>query len=149
MANPNGNTKNLVPQNRRTKKEQRKIAQQGGKASGVARKTKKNLKETMLLLLSFPVKSKAAKILEAAGFDSAETNNYAMLAYTMLDAAINRGDMKAAKAIMDLIGAGEIFEIKNKELKLKEKAIKSAETQSNQTSSAMQQLVNSLMASDS
>ena len=141
------NEKNLRPV--KTKKEARERGAKGGQASVAARRKKKNLKEMMLLLLSFPVKSKAAKILEAAGFDSAETNNYAMLAYTMLDAAINRGDMKAAKAIMDLIGAGEIFEIKNKELKLKEKAIKSAETQSNQTSSAMQQLVNSLMASDS
>ena len=38
---PRGNTKNLKPQNTRTKAEQRKIAQMGGKASGKARREKK------------------------------------------------------------------------------------------------------------
>jgi len=38
---PRGNVKNLIPQNKRTKAEQRKIAQQGGKASGKARREKK------------------------------------------------------------------------------------------------------------
>jgi hypothetical protein len=38
---PRGNTKNLKPQNTRTKAEQRKIAQMGGKASGKVRREKK------------------------------------------------------------------------------------------------------------
>lgn len=45
-------TKNLIPQNRRTKAEQKKIAIMGGKASGVSRNKRKTLKEELLLLLS-------------------------------------------------------------------------------------------------
>ena len=33
MANPKGNTKNLKPQNKRTKEEQRKIARKGKRRS--------------------------------------------------------------------------------------------------------------------
>ncbi len=45
------NSKNLIPQNKRTKSEQRKIAKKGGIASGEARRRKKTLKEELLLLL--------------------------------------------------------------------------------------------------
>lgn len=142
------NEKNLIPFNKMAEKQQREIAKKGGKASAAKKKRQKTLKSLMLMLLSFPTNGKGAKILKEIGFDCTETNNASMLVYSMFDAAVNRGDMKAAKAIMDLIGAGEIFEIKKRELKLKESAIKSAEAQGNQTSSAMQQLVNTLMASD-
>ena len=42
---------NLIPQNKRTKEEQREIARKGGIASGKARKERKTLKEELLLLL--------------------------------------------------------------------------------------------------
>lgn len=45
------NEQNLKPQNKRTKSEQRKIAQKGGKASGEARRKKKLLKECLDELL--------------------------------------------------------------------------------------------------
>ena len=43
---------NLIPQNQRTKEEQREIAKKGGIASGKARAERKTLKEELLLLLS-------------------------------------------------------------------------------------------------
>jgi hypothetical protein len=45
------NEENLIPMNERTKEEQRKIARQGGIASGKARRERKTLKEELLLLL--------------------------------------------------------------------------------------------------
>ena len=45
------NEQNLVPQSKRTKKEQREIARKGGIASGIARQKRKTLKEELLLLL--------------------------------------------------------------------------------------------------
>ena len=44
--------KNLVPQNQRTKEEQRAIASAGGKASVAARRRRKTLREELLALLS-------------------------------------------------------------------------------------------------
>lgn len=42
------NAENLIPQNKRTKSEQREIARQGGIASGKARKEKKLIKDRIL-----------------------------------------------------------------------------------------------------
>ena len=45
------NEKNLKPQNKRTKSEQREIARKGGIASGEARRKRKTLREELLALL--------------------------------------------------------------------------------------------------
>ena len=48
---PLNGTDNLVPQNKRTKEEQRAIARKGGIASGESRRRRKTLREELLLLL--------------------------------------------------------------------------------------------------
>ena len=45
------NEENLIPQNKRTKKEQREIAKKGGIASGEARRKRRTLKEELLAML--------------------------------------------------------------------------------------------------
>lgn len=45
MAKATPNTKNLIPQNKRTKDEQRAIAKKGGVASGEARREKKRMSQ--------------------------------------------------------------------------------------------------------
>lgn len=51
------NEQNLIPLNKRTKKEQREIATEGGIASGKARREKKTFQELAKTLLSLDVKS--------------------------------------------------------------------------------------------
>ena len=46
------NSKNLIPLNKRTKNEQRSIAQSGGIASGISRREKRQMKEILLYLLN-------------------------------------------------------------------------------------------------
>ena len=58
---PRDGTKNLKPMNQRTKEEQKKIATKAGKASGVARRKKADLKKAMELLLSLDVQDKKLK----------------------------------------------------------------------------------------
>lgn len=48
---PTDGTKNLKPQNTRTKDEQRRIATLGGKASGKARRDKKMLRDCLEILM--------------------------------------------------------------------------------------------------
>ena len=48
------NEKNLIPFNKRTESEQREIAQQGGIASGKARRRKRSMKEAADYYLSLP-----------------------------------------------------------------------------------------------
>ena len=49
------NEDNLIPMNKRTKSEQRKIASEGGKASGESRRAKKTMREYADFLLSLEV----------------------------------------------------------------------------------------------
>ena len=46
------NNDNLKPQNKRTKREQREIAQKGGIQSGMKRRERRALKDELLILLS-------------------------------------------------------------------------------------------------
>ena len=52
------NDENLIPMNRRTKSEQRKIATAGGKASGAARRKKRDMRKAAEMLLNMPVSNK-------------------------------------------------------------------------------------------
>lgn len=58
-------SENLVPQNKRTKEEQRKIAKMGGIASGVARRKKSDLRKAMQIAMETVIKDKNGK--EATG----------------------------------------------------------------------------------
>ena len=140
------NEKNLRPC--KTKKEARERGSKGGKASGVAKRRKKSMQELAKALLSFAPRNKADRtMLEAAGFDSADSNNGALIVHAMLQEAVG-GDVQAAKFIAELLGDGAMHELKKQELALKKKALKAAEKQGVETSSAMLQLVNSLKAAE-
>ena len=78
------NTENLVSLADRTTEEQRAIASAGGKASGVARRKRKTLKEELLLMLS-----------------EGETQQSVTLA--LIEKAMS-GDTKAFEVIRDTIG---------------------------------------------
>lgn len=77
-------TDNLIPQSERTKEEQRKIARQGGIASGKARRERKTLREELLLLLN-------------------EGNTQKNITLALIDKAI-KGDTKAFEVLRDTIG---------------------------------------------
>lgn len=80
---------NLRPLNTRTKEEVKKIASKGGKASGKARRKKKELKQLLELALSQPYKD---------GDD-----NYFAVTAALVEKALN-GDVKAYEVIRDTIG---------------------------------------------
>lgn len=63
-------TPNLIPMDRRTKPEQKRIATAGGKASGEARRRKANFKRTINTLLTVPIDDPTwAPILQSMGID--------------------------------------------------------------------------------
>lgn len=128
-------------------KEARKQGKKGGQASVASRRRKKSMKQLAQMLLTFPAKSVHKKMLEAAGFDPEDANNGALLVHAMVTEAIG-GDVQAAKFVADLVGDGAAHELKKQELALKRQALKSAEKQGVETSSAMMQLVNSLKAAE-
>lgn len=78
------NEKNLIPQNKRTKKEQREIARKGGIASGKARAERKTFKEELITLLE-------------------NGNTQEKLSLAIIKKAM-KGDTKAFEVIRDTVG---------------------------------------------
>lgn len=83
--------KNLIPTNKRSKDEARKLGQKGGKKSGEVRRMRKTLKEQLLLLL------KEGDIQEN-------------LCLALIEKALN-GDTKAFQIIRDTIGEKPIEQL--------------------------------------
>ncbi|HIS50060.1 MAG TPA: stress-induced protein [Candidatus Gallacutalibacter pullistercoris] len=113
------NEKNLVPFDERTESEQREIASAGGKASGKARRRKKNLKQKMQLLLSLPAADNDQAELSAMGVDPEDMDNEMVLVKALFLAAAE-GDTKAFDRIQDVLGksvAREELALKRQEAK--------------------------------
>ena len=99
------NDDNLIPLNRRTKSEQRKIAQTGGRASGRTRRAQKTMKDTLNMLLQKPIRDgkvqkRLASIMGAK--NSNITAEQAVLIAQIVE-AIN-GNTKAAVFVRDTSG---------------------------------------------
>ena len=76
-----GTIENLIPINKRTKEEQRKISSKGGKASVKARKRKAALRESMDVLLTLEVQNPDVKQkLKEMGL---QPDNESLLAFTL------------------------------------------------------------------
>lgn len=98
---PRDGTKNLKPVTERTKDEARAISSKGGKASGIARRKKADLKKAFETLLSLDVTdSKIKKQLEEMGMAG---NNEALLAFATFQQAVVKGNQKATENIIKLI----------------------------------------------
>ena len=101
------NEQNLIPLDKRTKSEQRKIQSMGGCSSGVSRRRKKSLREAAELYLSLPVSDKKAwNRLARDGVEPEDVDNQ-MAIISGLAMKAMKGDSKAAKVIFDLIGPTE------------------------------------------
>ena len=101
------NEQNLIPLDKRTKSEQRKIQSMGGCSSGVSRRRKKSLREAAELYLSLPVSDKRAwNRLARDGVEPEDVDNQ-MAIIAGLTMKAMKGDSKAAKVLFDLIGPAE------------------------------------------
>ncbi len=81
--------KNLIPLNRRTKKEQRSIAKSGGIASGISRREKRQMKEILLYLLNCNT---------SEGISTKEAIGVALIKECL------KGNMRAFETLMLMIG---------------------------------------------
>lgn len=105
MAREDG-YKNLVPMDRRSKEEARMLGEQGGIASGAARRRKKSLREAADLYLSLPTSDKRSwNKLARRGLEADEIDNQMAMIVGLTERAI-LGDARAAKVLIDLLGDG-------------------------------------------
>lgn len=98
------NEQNLIPMDHRSQSEAREYGREGGRASGVSRRRKKNLREAAELYLSLPVADKRTwNRLAREGVEPEDVDNQmAIIAGLALKAM--KGDSKAAKLLFELLG---------------------------------------------
>lgn len=102
---------NLIPFDERTEEEQREIRSKGGKASGVARRKKRDAKSAAKLILELPTTETVTRNLEALGLDNEEdyTNIVAMMARAFLKAM--GGDVNAMNFLVEMAGISPKFKL--------------------------------------
>lgn len=113
---PRDGTKNLKPVTERTKDEARAISSKGGKASGIARRKKADLKKAFEILLSLDVTdSKIKKQLEEMGMAG---NNEALLAFATFQQAV-KGNQKVTENIIKLTNTKDKYDIQEQKERIK------------------------------
>jgi len=111
--------KDLVPLNKRTKDEQKKICTAGGKASGEARRKKRSMKAAAKILLAMQAPESFVKNMGKLGIDEKDAT-YGM---GILVGALQRalaGNINAARYLTELVGEDPALKVQVGELKLRE-----------------------------
>lgn len=112
---------NLIPFNKRTEVEQRKIASAGGKASGEARRKKADFRKTLNAWLTAEIDSPEwSPVLEAMGLDSTLES---AVTGAMIKEALS-GNVKAFEAIAKYSGQSEKTDTDQEEQNLRMAASK-------------------------
>lgn len=95
---------NLMQNRETTPKERRENAKKAGKASGKARRKRKQLKDLFISILSTPIPQDYLKEkIISLGLDNEEKNYNTLIGMTTLTEAL-KGNMKAIELIRDTIG---------------------------------------------
>lgn len=110
---------NLIPLNKRTKDEQREIAQKGGIASGKARRRKRTMKEAAQLILNLKPPEQFSALLEEYGIEEKDSTNLMLVMAKAAQMAAN-GNLKAAEFLRDTIGENPKYKLYQKRLELME-----------------------------
>ena len=102
---PQNGTKNLIPFNQRTEKEQQEIRRKGGIKSGEARRRKKNLKETMQMILDLRVANPIFKeAMDNGKVKKSEQTNQTALLMRLFELAMTSEDLKYLEKIQEIVG---------------------------------------------
>lgn len=119
---------NLIPLNKRTKDEQRKITTKGGIASGAARRKKRDMKQCMDYLLSLPASTTCDwQLLSDMGVNiydlSADELNNMLVVNAALVRAAKNGDVSAAKELRSIIRDDEKLRLDRERLNLEKERL--------------------------
>lgn len=97
------NDQNLMPNDKRTPSERRKNAQKAGKASGEARRKKRDARQTLELINSLSVEGKNRDILERAGIPKNAITQQTARLWGLHTAAV-AGNVQANRLILEILG---------------------------------------------
>ena len=110
----NETTKNLIPQNKRTKEEQRKIARMGGIASGKARREKQKTQQILADIGSIKNKDLAMfqKLAAKLGLDG-DISIHEVFTLTCLLNSVKSGNLGDLERLSKLLGEDNAKEHNN------------------------------------
>lgn len=108
---------NLIPQAHKLTVEE---ASRGGKASGEARRKKRDMKQSFETLFAMQATDKRKKTYEKLGYDTKDLTVEEGILISMVEKAM-AGDARMASLIMDVMGEKHSDKMKERELDLKEK----------------------------
>ena len=110
----NETTKNLIPQNKRTKEEQREIARMGGIASGKARREKQKTQQILADIVSIKNKDLAMfqKLATKLGLDG-DVSIHEVFTLTCLLNSVKSGNLGDLERLSKLLGEDNAKEHNN------------------------------------
>lgn len=98
------NEKNLIPFGERSESEERAMRSKGGVNSGATRRRKRSMRDAAEYYLSLPVMDKKAiSRFEKDGIETDDIDNQMAIIVGLARTAM-RGDSKAAKLLMEMLG---------------------------------------------
>ncbi len=102
------NKENLIPMDKRSKDEVRKIAAKGGRSSGETRRQKKTIRETFAMLKDMPVSNKKIRDkLEQAGISDTDVTFGAAMAYMTIVHAM-KGNPSFMRLAYEMLGENDV-----------------------------------------
>ena len=119
--------KDLVPLNKRTKDEQKKITSKGGIASGKSRRRKKALRTALKEAVSLTLKELPHDLRVAIRYAANITDMELTVSDAILGSLIRSacaGNSQMMKVLLDVLDETPDVRLKERELKLKERALK-------------------------
>lgn len=115
------NEKNLIPNEMRTPEERRENARKAGKASGAARRRKRDMKNAARMILNLPADAQVTALLEQLGIEeSDQTMQVAILAAMALKA--RSGDVRASEFLRDTAGYNPRQELEERRFEAEQEA---------------------------
>ena len=102
----NNGVKNLIPVNKRTKEEQKQIASKGGKASGEARRRRRDTRRAARFVLELEpdVSEKVRVSLSKMGLQEDEIPDIRLLSLLAIAQKAMKGDLQANRMLLELAG---------------------------------------------
>ena len=143
------NEKNLVPANQRSKSEARENGRKGGLNSGKSRRRRKALRTMLKEAVSLPL-SDLPEDLKAGIMKAAQIKDDSLLVSDAVLGSLIRmackGNSQMMRLLLDTLGESADIRMKEREIKLKEKAAQSGTINggTHEDQSAMEQLIESI-----
>ncbi len=117
-----GRPENMRPP--RTKEEAKQRGRNGGIASGIARRRKRDMKDAAQLLLSMPVKFQSvADQMKNLGFAEEDLTNQMSILVSMYKEAMS-GNVRAAEFLRDTIGTDAVGKERKERLRMEKERLK-------------------------